>query len=95
MHVSPRSLCLAQLEDRLGGDAVRAVATPEQISGDPVFTVLDYAEQVGASYTDMARERARDNRSWVRMKNKNQDYEDDEIHGEGEKLPTDIPNHFE
>jgi hypothetical protein len=95
MHVSPRSLYLAQLEDRLGAEAVRAVATPGQISGDPVMAVLDYAEQVGASYTEMARERAKDNRSWVRLKNKSEDYEDAEIRGVGEKLPTDIPNHFE
>ena len=32
-HVEPRSLYLRQLQDRMGIDAVRAVATPEQLSG--------------------------------------------------------------
>ena len=32
-HVEPRSLYLRQLQERLGIDAVRAVATPEQLSG--------------------------------------------------------------
>jgi hypothetical protein len=32
-HVEPRSLYLRQLQDRLGMDAVRAVATPEQRNG--------------------------------------------------------------
>ena len=32
-HVSPRSLYLRQLQDRLGEAAVRAVASPEQLNG--------------------------------------------------------------
>jgi hypothetical protein len=32
-HVEPRSLYLRQLQDRLGMDAVRAVTTPEQLTG--------------------------------------------------------------
>ena len=95
-HVSPRSLYLAQLEDRLGADAVRAVATAAQISGEPVFEVLDYAEEVGASYTEMARDYARDTRSWVRLQDRKQDFEDAKIRTEGgELLKSDIPNHFE
>ena len=50
-HVGPRSLYLAQLEDRLGADAVRAIATPEQISGHPLASILAYAREQGAVYT--------------------------------------------
>lgn len=32
-HVEPRSLCLRQLQDRLGIEAVRTVVTPEQLNG--------------------------------------------------------------
>ena len=94
-HVSPRSLYLAQLEDRLGADAVRAIATPEQITGDPIDAVLAHAQKLGAAYTDAARERDADNRSWIRLRSKKEKYEDAELKGDGVLMKTDIPNHFE
>ena len=94
VHVSPRSLYLAQLEDRLGADAVRAVATPGQIKGSPVREILAYAEKQGAEYTAAARERSRDNRSWIRLKDSRQTYKSAEIRGDGEMVRTDIPDHF-
>ena len=96
LHVSPNSLYLAQLEDRLGADAVRAIAIPEQISGDGIPSVLANAKRLGASYTDLAMKSNADTRSWIRMNNKGESFEDAEIRSDGgELLKTDIPNHFE
>lgn len=46
--VTPRSLHLAQLEDRLGAKAVRAVATEKQISGKRGQIWLDLIDPFSA-----------------------------------------------
>ena len=50
-HVSPRSLYLAQLEDRLGSAAVRNVAVPAQLDGTIDKAVLKHARGQGAKHT--------------------------------------------
>ena len=49
--VAPRSLYLAQLEDRLGSEAVLAVATPAQLDNTVHAAVLEHARSQGAKYT--------------------------------------------
>ena len=94
-HVKPRSLYLAQLEDRLGADAVRAIASKEQLEGFPHSAIIDRAEALGAEFTDMARERVQDLSSWVRLHDRHGTFEDAEIKGVDQLIKTDIPNHFE
>ena len=96
LHVSPRSLYLAQLEDRLGPEALTAVAIPEQISGSPVEAILAHAEAQGAVYTDLVRERVQDNRSWVRVNRKDKsEYEHAVIKTESGLLEYELKNHWE
>lgn len=54
-HVAPRSLYLAQLEDRLGPGAVRAVATPAQLNGTIQSAILEHARNQGAEYDSEVR----------------------------------------
>lgn len=50
LHVSPRSLYLAQLQERLGAGAVKAVTLPEQLSGSAADLLISrYGREAGYS----------------------------------------------